>query len=470
MCADKETNPLVQEEDQKDQANNRIEKILNRIGFGVYQYLLLGVTGTGSFADGAEVTIFSLVSFMLEDEWSLSAFQLGLMGGIIFGGMSLGYIIIGIYGDEWGRLEVVKYTYAALFLLGIASALMPEFWSFIVLRGFAGVAISMSVPPYIALSVESCTTEQRGAYVMIVELMFGVGQIYIVLIAMWLAPNLESDRWRELLIAAAIPIIIGIVFSMFVVESPLFSARKQRYSVASNSLEYIAKVNKKPPLDEEEYDNVYLTFPLHVERDPTRFSFLFDKTHKLTTLLLMCLWSCVIFSYYGLFYILPRLFGTDEEDSSVLYLILIAIGAQCLITLGSTYLIDLPALGRKGALKLSFFFLVLLSAVSIPLADGFAIYVLVILINSLNNSTFCMLYTYTSEVYETELRELGFSVQNAIGRAATLFAPFVFTVLLDWTKAGPFILLLVTNGLMLVATFLLPFETCGKFLDSSWTE
>jgi len=50
-------------------------------------------------ADGMELTLLSLLTTILAEEWGLSTLQLGLMAGVVFVGMVIGATASAMLGD-----------------------------------------------------------------------------------------------------------------------------------------------------------------------------------------------------------------------------------------------------------------------------------------------------------------------------------------------------------------------------------
>ena len=446
---------------------NVVQTTIDRIGFGKYQVVLGLAIAIAVISDGAEVALVSLITFILEDVWDLSSTELGLLGGAIFIGMSIGLLIIATWGDDWGRLPALKLTYIGALALRLACAVMPEFWSFVVFRGLTGIVQAMSMPPVVAIAVESCPSKYRGSFTMFVIFNYGVGQIYVIGLAALLTPDLDGGMWRLLLVLAALPILIGIlVLFTKVVESPMSSARRGLNQTTVESLEYIAKTNGQDQMTEGEKTEVWALSPLHKEKGFYKFKVLFDSSHKFMTLLLIGQWVLTTFVYFGFFYLLPQLLDDIDSELSTFLLLSLVIVCEMVVIAATTYLIELPSLGRKGTMKICYGVLVFFCGVCLFVSENYLLVPSIMIISAFNHGSFCVLWPYTSEVFETEVREMGVAFLNATGRAVAFFAPLVFGYLLESAVWAPFLLILSIGVCLLGIAFLLPIETRGISLDT----
>lgn len=164
--------------------NKNIDHILSRLGFGCYQVLVFVLIGWFNFTDGAEIMVISIITKVLEKEWALSNLQIEVMGAIIYLGMIVGTIVIGPMADKYGRKRMLNILSPALVVAGVVSGLMPGIWSFIAVRALLGVFIGGMIPIGMSLLMETSTKRSRGSLMVLENLVFQVGAIAIILLAM----------------------------------------------------------------------------------------------------------------------------------------------------------------------------------------------------------------------------------------------------------------------------------------------
>ena len=299
---------------------------------------------------------------------------------------------------------------------------------------------------------------------------YGVGQIYVIGLASLLTPDLEAGRWRLLLVLAALPSAAGIImlFSK-VVESPMFSAKKGLNQAAIGSLDYIAGTNNKNQVTEKEKTQIKNLEPPNEERGFCNLRVLFDSAHRFTTLLLMGQWALTTFLYFGFFYLLPQLLRGVDSEISTFWLMSLVVVSEMLVTTSTAWLVELPSLGRKGTMKVFYGVLVFASGLCLFVTDNYVLVAAVVVISAFNQGSFCILWTYTPEVYETQVRGMSVAFLNITARAIDFFAPFVFGHLLKAAVWVPFLLVLVLGVGLVTIVFFLPVETRGISLDTKPT-
>jgi len=116
------------------------------------------------------------------------------MAGILYIGMICGTFIGGSAGDRYGRRKPLLVISGLLLITGLLSAVMPEFYSFVFMRALVGMCMGAATPIATASLLEANTPKSRGAIVVAVEMLFVLGCIFIIGVAMGLMPDLEPDH------------------------------------------------------------------------------------------------------------------------------------------------------------------------------------------------------------------------------------------------------------------------------------
>lgn len=97
-------------------------------------------------ADGAGLLIIGILTKVLENEWNLPAYQVELVGGIMFVGMIIGVALSGYLGDKIGRRLCLIIFAAVIMASSVSSAFMPEFWSLTIMRCIVGIGLGAIIP------------------------------------------------------------------------------------------------------------------------------------------------------------------------------------------------------------------------------------------------------------------------------------------------------------------------------------
>jgi MFS family permease len=459
MEADEETPVLV--------GNNILNIILDSLGWGKFQWIVLFLTGIAYMSDGAEVTVLSVLSSTLQEEWGLDAFRMGIMTGIIFAGQIIGCLIVGIWGDDVGRLKLLKISSVILLVFGLASAAMPEFWSFTIMRGLTGVGIGFIGAVATAYSSETTPLDQRGVGFIVSTAFFNVGQVYVALLALALMPDMDPTYWRLLIVLTAVPIcfFIAMVF-YYGVESPYFLAIHEMYDQAIDSLNYMAQTNSKPILSDEEKELLRLV-PFKSESvglDKIGLLFVEDKVYS--SCLITVLWFLGILTYYSMLFIVPKTIGA--EDGTFLIICILIIGVvQTPSQLIAIWTMEMESIGRKHTMSIS-----LLGQAVSAFASIFLVHSKLLLIPISFYFMFCNLFTsviwlYVAELYETRVRAMALCFFNVFSRFGGVVGPGLYFFLHDeYGEEAPYYCTVVASVIALAVCLLLPYETRNKILDT----
>lgn len=114
------------------------DDILQAIGYGRFQYILLLVCGLAVAADAVEI---QAVSFVLPSacDLHLTDVQKGWLTAIIFIGMMVGGYVWGGLADIQGRRNILRYAMFVNGLFGLVSAFSPNFAFFAFCRFMSGL-------------------------------------------------------------------------------------------------------------------------------------------------------------------------------------------------------------------------------------------------------------------------------------------------------------------------------------------
>lgn len=142
---------------------------------------------------------------------------------------------------------------------------------------------------------------------------FGLGQAMIVGICFLVAPDLSSGiSWRYMLFGSAMT--FGLSFALLLIfyyESPPFLASKELHKEAIASLEGIARINGAAPLNSPEKMAVADIRTMRMETGISKLKILYQREYFFKTLSIMYLWFLAIFTFYGIYLILPNTLDLD---------------------------------------------------------------------------------------------------------------------------------------------------------------
>nr|XP_040577622.1 organic cation transporter protein-like [Lepeophtheirus salmonis] len=407
----------------------------------------------------------SLMSDSVVKEWDLvcgneelrarvsAAPMLGiLIGGIIFGPLS----------DKWGRKFTFLLSTFIMFLSSILTVFAPEYYSFLVSRILVGLALPGIQTSCYVMGMEIVGPSKRG----LSGLLCWYFESFGFLLTLAIAYSYNSN-WRILQSIYSLPLIMFIPYIWIAPESPRWLISHKKYSSA---LQIISKMLDKNKFDTKvESTNIIESLRKSADDDKiltTNFSLcdLFKHPNlRIKTLILNWLWIVTSSLYYVLLL-------DQSELSQDLFLgffltTIVQIPGYLLIML----ILDRPCFGRKKSLicmlLLTGSSLILLPFVPEHEPKYHWIKVTLSLIGRFaTNCAYTILCIYSSELYPTVIRGIGFSFSFTLSKIGCILGPYILMI-------GSFWPLVFGVGCVLGGglTFFLP-ETLGTQLPDTIEE
>jgi len=485
-----------------------VNVVIDEIGMGPYQLVVLFFAGGVYAAEGAVLLIAGMVASGVMFDWNLTPLQGGAMAFSLFVGLTVGTFVGATIADQFGRLLPILWTYGGIVVFLLMTMITSGYAEIILTKFLLGLFMGFGMPAANVMICECVTVDQRSNIYSMSMIMFALGQMYSAGIIWSVAPTLQGEdvRWRLLTGLGIIPSLLLFIGAYFYLqESPHWLAAEHRMAEVEEVLIYIADVNGK------EVD--FLAAHRLVEQDdartrtigtPRSMSGLEDISSSkwtyyrdlLTTTLSNCVWRvlclfgpyyrrttttvavvCFIsnMSYYGMIYGLPRTLETVSAKlprqaadgwtaaGGVFVATLFEVpGVFLAILLGST-------LSRRSNLTLIFS---LSSAFLIGIACtrwtevGGAGFWLVSGVKMFIASGFIIVYLYMLECYPTVFRATGLAFNMIVGRIGAICSPFLYEGLMYATNSFAyfFLVLGLCAGTAAILCHFLPYETKGKSL------
>ncbi|AGI47143.1 Arabinose efflux permease [Thermoplasmatales archaeon BRNA1] len=383
-------------------------------------WTVLLLIGIGLMFDAMDQGMVSGVIAAIGDDWDLSKYELGWLtsAGVI--GMIVGAAISGELCDRMGRRTVILCTLliysAGSFLCGIAT----EYWMLMVFRFLTGFGLGGELPAAITLASEISPLRSRGRNVVLVESFWAWGWLAASLVAFLLIP---SHGWRVAFFAGAVPALFAAILRFKVPESPRYLELNGRREEAERIVGVFERAAGVEPVADDTPAEKAEKRPWYVE-----FKGLWGRENIRSTAVLWVIWFGINFGYYGFVLWTPTLLIDRGFDitKSFGYTVIMCL-AQLPGYFSAAYLIE--RMGRKPTLIMFFlgtaaaawFFGHADSDTSI-LAAGCVLYFFAL-------GAWGSIYSYTPEVYPTDVRGSGSGWASAFGRVGAFIAPFVVPVL-----------------------------------------
>ena len=431
---------------------------LNALPVSSFHYKLLVVAGIGWVFDSMDTGLIAFVLPLLIKEWGLSATQAGMLGSIGLVGMALGAVAAGTLADRVGRKTVFSVTIVLYSLATGLCAVAPNYELLVLFRFLVGLGLGGELPVAATLVTEYVPGRARGRFMVLLESFWAVGWLSAALIAYFIIP---VTGWRTAFLIGALPALYTMVIRMHLPESVRYLLKKGKIEEARkivSSLEERCHMGPRP-LEVTEKDVA--------EETKGSFTSLWTSRFIKRTVMLWLVWFGIVFSYYGVFMWLPSLvfkqgFTVVKTFEYVLVMTLsqlpgYAAAAWLVDRLGRRYTLSLFLLGSGIA---SYFF-------------GHAETVTALLcwgatMSFFNLGAWGVIYTYTPELYPTEIRGLGCGWATGFGRVGGMVAPLLVGALLTdaWDMGHIFYIFAGVFVLISFIVLTLGRETKRKELES----
>lgn len=216
-----------------------VDEAIDHIGLGPFQYIVLVLAGLCWTAESMEMLLLSFIKQPLQCEWRITDPQAALITTIVAVGMLAGSTSWGMFADRFGRRTSFLSSTAFVFFMGIVSAVSVNYYMLLVARGLVGFGIG-GIPVSFSLLMEFLPSAQRGSWGMSLALFWAIGAMFESTVAMFVLPSLG---WRWLIAVSTFPLLLVLLMSFYLSESPRWLAARGQHDQVLHTLEHIAKIN-----------------------------------------------------------------------------------------------------------------------------------------------------------------------------------------------------------------------------------
>jgi putative MFS transporter len=412
---------------------------LDRLPVSPFHRRILTLIAIGMFFDGYDVYVAATVlGATLKSGFSTLA-QNATFVSVTFIGMMLGSFLTGFLGDRYGR----RFTYQAnLIIFGfasIASAFAPNMSVLILLRGVMGVGLGAELVAGYSAMTEYLPPQARGRWCGILNAVVVTSLPVSALVSTLLIPRFG---WRTMFLIGGAGALIVWYMRKAMPESPRWLESVGRTEEAERMLQEIERevTLRQGPLPEPASPAI----PVSDRSFSALFGpGLFSRLFVGATALIVA--NTLI---YGFVTWLPTFFVQQglSMASSFRYSLLMSIGAPVGAVLGA---FSADSVGRKpaiiGASLLTILFGGIYPFIRDPIllsVGGFLLFVCIYILVAL------LFAIYIPELFPTAVRMRAVGLCNTLGRAATIFTPFLVVFLFRSYGVGGVVSLMI--GLLVV--------------------
>ncbi|XP_006462877.1 hypothetical protein AGABI2DRAFT_207539 [Agaricus bisporus var. bisporus H97] len=266
-----EQRSLVDSDDGLDDERTPLDKTIDRIGMGTYQWALLSLCGFGWMADNMWIQAIAIILPRVQQHYSVPDSYIGSVSSSMFAGMMLGAVGWGTCSDLLGRSTAFNATLFFTSIFGFVASLVDGFIPLCIALFFLGTAVGGSMPTDGTLLLEHMPKEKQYL-VTALSIFFSFGSVLSAFVALIVLPGnscpsnsssapasvlgltdlvdcdvgTQNRGWKYLLMTLAL-----ITLSMFLArmvlfrlhESPRYLVHAGRPLEAVKSLKMISKFN-----------------------------------------------------------------------------------------------------------------------------------------------------------------------------------------------------------------------------------
>ncbi|XP_012717918.2 LOW QUALITY PROTEIN: synaptic vesicle glycoprotein 2B [Fundulus heteroclitus] len=477
------------------------EEAVEEAGFGLFHWLLLVACGWANASDAVEILCVSFLLPTARCDLLLSSSDMGLLTASIFLGMMVGGYMWGYLADQRGRRKVLVVSLSVNGLFGGLASLAPWFWLFLLLRFVSGIGVGGSIPVIFSYFSEFMPRLRRGAMISALATFWMAGNILAAGLAWLVIPRtwahfslgtLDFQSWRLFVVLCSVPSISSaVLFKLLMPESPKFLMEAGREGEAIRVFRLMFELNTRGT------DKAFPEFALHtnskqrgeiqemgsqdakgkrlvtlLKEGLLPIKQMFSGPTKARSVVLVIIFYCISFGYYGLWMWFPELFARIESSggspcanvslpsalsNQSCYPVKTAVYMEGFVIAASNLpgniftILIMDSTGGKILLSCS----LVVSSLSV-----FLIYVVQTKAQSLALScifsgvsviAWNALDVVGTELYPTQLRSSALGFFTGVGRVAAIMGNVVFGKLVDSNCTVPILMvsaLLLTGGLV----------------------
>ncbi|TEB22963.1 membrane transporter [Coprinellus micaceus] len=235
-----------------------LDRTIDRIGMGSYQWTLLSLCGLGWMADNMWIQAIAIILPRVQQHYAVPDSYIGVVSSSMFGGMMVGAVGWGTCSDLMGRSTAFNATLFFTSVFGLLATFANSFTTLCVLLFFLGSAVGGSMPTDGTLLLEHMP-KSKQYLVTALSVFFSFGAVLSAVVALLVLPqnscspgqdacdvNTQNQGWKYLLTTLGL-----ITLSMFIArmvffrlhESPRYLVHAGRPADAVRSLQLISRFN-----------------------------------------------------------------------------------------------------------------------------------------------------------------------------------------------------------------------------------
>lgn len=466
---EEETELLVKNQTPETNGNLKlIDQIICKYGYGFNNITIIIGSIFIISVSGYFTTFFSTTVLAYQRLYKFKDEDLMFIATLFYLFKILGSITVGQMTARLGRYNIIIVSLVVLTANNLLSPFYEDSERYIylnrVITGYFSGCIETIVTNILC---EYLPLAYRGFILTFVWTGWSLGQILPNLIMMYIMPKYEVNGLSETKLLCAIIPLNALIYSLFFFDdSPRSYIFKNQ---AEKGLKILNRFTDKAITDE---DKAKLVSELHsgINKDDSDASIseLFKGENLLLTMIILVLNLFSNMLYDGFSFIISLTLNDINQSENVLQDAIVIIAFSIPSCLFAGIITEVKYFGRKFCNFIGYVLLIL----SITLAIIFPKYIslffgLYYVFISFGN---IVIITYTSEIYPTKLRDLASSMGFVSANLGSMLSQICYLQLHKVGTFAPFWFTLTVGVLCCLLSYLLPYETYQRPLDSSFVE
>ncbi|KDQ20952.1 hypothetical protein BOTBODRAFT_62009 [Botryobasidium botryosum FD-172 SS1] len=255
------------EHDDESDGRTPLDRTIDRIGMGYYQWSLLALCGFGWMADNMWLQAIAIVLPRVQDQYHVSDQRIGWLSASTFFGMMIGAVGWGTCSDLVGRVTAFKATLTLASLFGCLACISTSFTGLCTILFFLGTAVGGSMPTDGTLLLENVPRKKQYLLTAL-SVFFSLGAVLSAVVGMIIIPryscpeniqtsadappcdvDTQNKGWKYMfgvLTFITMLMFVARIFFFRIHESPRYLVHAGRSAEAVHALQNISKANGAP--------------------------------------------------------------------------------------------------------------------------------------------------------------------------------------------------------------------------------
>ncbi|XP_013191047.2 organic cation transporter protein [Amyelois transitella] len=367
-------------------------------------------------------------------------------------GVLVGSAVYGFISDRYGRRPAIIMAAMTQMICGLMIPFSPDFWTFTVLRFVIGTSTAGLMVVSFVIVLEIVGPKKRELMTGLYQIPISFGEMVMPLYAYYLRD------WDQFSLGIGITQCIFVIYLFVIPETPKWLISVGRLEEASEVMKRAAKINNLPT------DNMLqiakeISDDSIARQDKSASKASYLDLIRVPSLRIRNLCSCVCWFILGLsFYGGNQYIGQTSSNTFLTIVLAGSLQIPGLILSGFMY----KRYGRKNT-ALGFCVLCAISNGLLVLPDEWFYVKLVAGATAVSCAAggYSAMYTFTSELFPTVVRNMAVGASSTTSRVGSMLAPFV-----AGASGGPWVaptIFAIAPLIAAVAVWFLP-ETKGKKL------